>query len=1187
MAKISLRAYVREVEGMVDSGRIDEAIGHCRYILNYFPKHIDSYRLLGKAYLEVQRYGDAADILQRVLSAIPDDFIAHLGMSIIREDEGNTDAAIWHMERAFEVQPSNAAIQSELRRLFGRRDGVEPPKIQLTRGALARMYAKGSLYPQAIAELRAALAEDPRRPDLEVILARMYYLNGQRIEAAETCSSIHTTLPFCLEANLLLAEILQDTERAAEAQAYRHRVQRLDPYAAHVSKAAPTPDKVPDSAVTIEKLDWTPGEVFTGGKAQPDWATSLGVDVDELVPGGESLPEWLNTAEQAEPEDYDEEHPEDEPEAAGEDAGAEVSGDEQPDEEAAVPAEDLPDWMKSAGWEAGQESQETEANTMDFDEEAFNESGEDIEKGDIPDWLKDIAPEESTEDEDFDLSSEGGTEFGVPSWLEEAPPGPSDSIATWLDEQSEEDAQAEIPSESPTSDSEQGEIPDWLKDIDEEPAAPGEEPETEPAEAETFSFDETTETIQDIPDWLRELSDEGEPVSASTPQEEPAALSEETEEWTLEMEAAESQGEYPTEDEGEPAFEEEEEEQEPVFEMDEEEEPHGISHPFDTKILAEDTIEQPEFGSTGEAPDLEAMDQDATMAWLESLAAKQGASEEELLTNPDEREEAPPAWVKKYTTELNAEFAEPEAEAEEAEEIEEGWIEPEFEEEPEEIVTDTAEAEFLSTEDEDVEAKAEQAEPEMPEIPDWLLEMEGETPADSPAPEVVPDWLKSTELGVEETTEAPEETVESVEEGAPQWIEKEEEQFEFVETEEPALAEEEAVLAESEPEEAESIPDWLKGIDEEFTGELDAEQVTVEPSEDEMPDWLKAAALGAAASTAAAEELPEWIHGSEEAEPLEEVEAIFEDESFDALEPEEISEPITGDTEPVRVKPAAEMEAEPEPVEEPGAEPEPEEEVVEFAFEDEGSAAEEAAETGEPEPSEIALDEEEEVEFEFEEEPLEAEFEEMPSSEEEIPAWLSEFAEEEGVEEIEAEEPAAEFEAEAEVEPEPEPEGPRELLDVNTASLSQLESLPGVGFITAQNIVNYRENFGPFNETAELKNVTGVDQEALALLENHIKVEKAAEAPQPAEIDLEEPGQVLEQGRALLREGEVDQALEHYNRLIGQKQDLDTVIEDLQDALFNHPMNIALYQSLGDAHMRSDQLQAALDVYTKAEELLR
>jgi hypothetical protein len=33
--------------------------------------------MLGKAYLESQRYGDASDILQRVLSSVPDDFIAH------------------------------------------------------------------------------------------------------------------------------------------------------------------------------------------------------------------------------------------------------------------------------------------------------------------------------------------------------------------------------------------------------------------------------------------------------------------------------------------------------------------------------------------------------------------------------------------------------------------------------------------------------------------------------------------------------------------------------------------------------------------------------------------------------------------------------------------------------------------------------------------------------------------------------------------------------------------------------------------------------------------------------------------------------------------------------------------------------------------------------------------------------
>ena len=99
-------------------------------------------------------------------------------MSIIREDEGNLDAALFHMERAYETQPANIAVQDELRRLYGRRDGVEPPKLRLSRGALVRMYARGGLNRQAIAEIRAALVEDPQRIDLEVILARIHYIIG-------------------------------------------------------------------------------------------------------------------------------------------------------------------------------------------------------------------------------------------------------------------------------------------------------------------------------------------------------------------------------------------------------------------------------------------------------------------------------------------------------------------------------------------------------------------------------------------------------------------------------------------------------------------------------------------------------------------------------------------------------------------------------------------------------------------------------------------------------------------------------------------------------------------------------------------------------------------------------------------------------------------------------------------------
>ena len=220
MARISLRAYQRDIEELVETHQFDQAIAHCRHILRFYPKDVNTYRLLGKAYLESQRYGDASDIFIRVLSTIPDDFVSHVGMSIIREDEGNLDEAIWHMQRAFETQPANSAIQGELRRLHGRREGIEPPKIRLTRGALARMYLKGELYAQALAELRAGLHEDPKRYDLQVVLAQAYYLAGQRVDAAEASSTLLKSLPFCLEANKILAEILSHSERADEAQVY-------------------------------------------------------------------------------------------------------------------------------------------------------------------------------------------------------------------------------------------------------------------------------------------------------------------------------------------------------------------------------------------------------------------------------------------------------------------------------------------------------------------------------------------------------------------------------------------------------------------------------------------------------------------------------------------------------------------------------------------------------------------------------------------------------------------------------------------------------------------------------------------------------------------------------------------------------------------------------------------------------
>src|ERR1041385_25199 len=231
MAKVSLRTYNHEIETMIDRGYVDEAVAHCRHILKTFPKHLDTYRLLGKAYLEAKRYPEAEDLFSRILVAVPSDFVANVGMSIIRDEENKLDDAIWHMERAFEMQPSNAAIQSELQRLYARRDGVAPPRIRMTRGALAHMYVQGELYPQAISEIKSVLKEDPGRSDMQSLLARASFKSGARNDAVDAALSLMQRYPYALDANRVLVEIL-GADRNENAQAYRQRLSELDPYSA-------------------------------------------------------------------------------------------------------------------------------------------------------------------------------------------------------------------------------------------------------------------------------------------------------------------------------------------------------------------------------------------------------------------------------------------------------------------------------------------------------------------------------------------------------------------------------------------------------------------------------------------------------------------------------------------------------------------------------------------------------------------------------------------------------------------------------------------------------------------------------------------------------------------------------------------------------------------------------------------
>jgi competence protein ComEA len=61
-------------------------------------------------------------------------------------------------------------------------------------------------------------------------------------------------------------------------------------------------------------------------------------------------------------------------------------------------------------------------------------------------------------------------------------------------------------------------------------------------------------------------------------------------------------------------------------------------------------------------------------------------------------------------------------------------------------------------------------------------------------------------------------------------------------------------------------------------------------------------------------------------------------------------------------------------------------------------------------------------------------------------------------------------------------------IDINTATLEELQTLPGIGPVLAQRIIEYRETYGPFVDIEELLNVKGIGESLLERIRDLITV---------------------------------------------------------------------------------------------------
>jgi competence ComEA-like helix-hairpin-helix protein len=1162
MATTPLRLYLHDIEGMVGAGQMEEAVAHCRHILETYPKSIAVYRLLGKAYLENQRYSDAADVFQRVLSAMPDDFVSHVGMSIIREDEGNMDASIWHMERAFETQPYNSAIQEELRRLYGRRDGMEPPKMRLTRGALARLYVKGDLYQQAIGELRAALAEDPQRPDLQALLARVYYMAGQRIEAVETCSTLLKKLPYCLDANILLGAILPETERAQDAQNYRQRAMALEPYFSQAPSNAQTADNVPINAITVEKLLYTPGAAGPTETGQPAWATSLGVAFTEEK-GGEALPEWLSTpAGTTLPSEEGATEGGVSPFSEGETPGSfpwePPSEEATPSEAEPAAADTIPEWMKDAGWAPATGEAKEGPMPLNLEQESTIPPAEgEIAPADIPDWLREAAPPGVLEPTPT-IAEEKSTEEVLP-WLQENPPGPSDTIITWL---------SSTKGEETPSPSEEG-----------QPVPPGELPQQlEPEGVSPKDLGGLTEAVEaEIPDWLKEIP----------PTEKPEIATETT----------------------------------------------GVSELPDWMKAAE-TTEETEIGketadwlkgSEAEIPAVSAELPD----WLTRETPEEGTPTTEMGQLAPSEEELP-EWLKAgpATTETPT------------------LPEIPTEATPTEVMpAETAPVEVAPSEIVPSEAPPTTAPTAAEEFPEWLKEVEAEIPEEAietpqitgvtewldtvstgdlaTGPVGITDWLKKVEAGEVPTSAEPGPSAVDI---FPWMREEKEEGTGEISAEQsipPAVP-------------AEELPEWMREIQAGIpvTGEPEAqgsgtvevqeaaageERGTVETGLEGIIPPTEEAVLGE--STPAFEgELPAgldltdqdaalaWLEGLAAKQGVPEEELISKPEERLETPSAWVQETVEEvQTTPAEV-PAVPAEELPEWLK--AAVTEVEEAVIPEV--QEMASVEVSKEVGEKIPGEVVVPPGEATTIAEVAEPVttpsEAAPVEIPSQptewikETELPEWLEKTELPKAVEKAESEAELPGWISEAtEQEPEIAWEPPKILdhaeiekadehkrTNLNNASVGELERLPGIGFVLAQSIINHRAARGPFTSIDDLLDVPGIGPGTIEVLKNWITIQPVkTEITEEIGPPLDPDHIILRQAHNALHQGDILTAITQYEELLSRLVLLNEIILDLQDALHRYPVEISIWQVLGDAYMRNNQLQDALDAYTKAEELLR
>jgi tetratricopeptide (TPR) repeat protein len=245
----TLEERLEMARAYMDRGRVGDAAGHYRIILEEDPANFEANLNLGTAlkvmedakYKNQRDYAEIRQYLGTAASLRPNDMRPHLHLGSIAVETEDYRTAIDHLSVAENLAPENESVQEMLGAAFIRTGREQEGKQRLRRVLeinpanetanfeLGKIYEKTHKNELAIRHLERALDINPNLDMATWLLARIYFEEHLYQRAADKCRQFLKFHPNDIQSLEILGKIYSEQERDRDMLEVYSRLAQIEP----------------------------------------------------------------------------------------------------------------------------------------------------------------------------------------------------------------------------------------------------------------------------------------------------------------------------------------------------------------------------------------------------------------------------------------------------------------------------------------------------------------------------------------------------------------------------------------------------------------------------------------------------------------------------------------------------------------------------------------------------------------------------------------------------------------------------------------------------------------------------------------------------------------------------------------------------------------------------------------------